>query len=112
MHFVRKTHLFPSSYLFISVYTGHVVVSASLWRNKGRLSDEQGSRSTCPLLVVLDGNLAVSVAVVCTHSSERCKDHAMLKGDIADLDGREELGGHSVCVVEEGEYTDERCCEM
>ena len=69
--------------------------------DKGRLADDESASYARTRGVVLDGKIGVGVLVVPPVSCHGRHNHSVLRGDVADLDGLEELGcGH--CTIRRG----------
>ena len=88
----KEAHLLPCGDLFVGPDPGRVkAVARSFVGDKSRFADDEGSRYARTRGIVLDGKIGVGVLVVPPVSCHGRHNHAVLRGDGADLDGLEEL---------------------
>ncbi len=60
-----------------------------IWRDEGRLGDEEGARDRGTLRVVCHAEVGVNVHVVRAYAGERCEDETVAQRHITNLDGLE-----------------------
>ena len=64
-------------------------------RDISRLGDDQRAGDAGTRRVMLDGEIGMRMFVVSPEAGQRCHDHSVLEGDIAELNGLEEFrSGH------------------
>ena len=85
------TNLLPSSDLIIAPKPWCMRISASFSSNKSTFADEQRTRLTSTLTVIFNSKVTMNVMDIGAITGEGCKDHSMVEGHLANLDGLEEF---------------------